>query len=49
MVNLKFNLKRNRNHNERTKFLVIKTPVIFIIYFIYYSKCLTLKKVLRTH
>lgn len=48
MVNVKFRLKRSGIRDERTEFSITETPVVFID-FIYYSKCLTLKKGLRMH
>lgn len=48
MVSAKFHLKRSGILDERTEFPITETPVVFI-HFIYYSKCLTLKKGLRMH
>lgn len=48
MVNVKFHLRRSGICDERTEFPITETPVDFI-YFIYYSKCLTLKKGVRMH
>lgn len=48
MVNVKFHLRRSGIHDERIEIPMTEAPVVFI-YFIYYSKCLTLKKGVRMH